>query len=239
MKRIVVPGLPHHITNRGNRRQIIFFNDEQMEFYLQMLRKYGDRFGLGISAYCLMFNHVHLDAIPEKPDSMHLTIRETHKKYTNYINLIKDWKGSLWQGRYYSFPLEGAHLYQNIRYVENNPVRAGIVKYAEDYRWSSARAHVFNLPDPVLSESGFKLQVKNWRAYLRKEENEAELKEIRDRIQTGRPFGGDDFIDQLEQALGREIKQKKPGPKKLIDKIGNIRGQDNQLPIIGPADDKD
>lgn len=214
MKRIVVPGLPHHLTNRGNRRQTIFFSDEHMQFYLQLLRRYADRFGLSISAYCLMRNHVHLIATPEKHDSMHLTIRETHKKYTNYINLLNDWKGSLWQGRYYSCPLEDAHLYMTFRYVENNPVRAKIVKYAEDYRWSSAQAHVFKTPDPLLAESGFKLNVRNWRAYLREEESETELREIRDRIMTGRPFGGDDFIDQLEQFLGRELKPRKPGPKK-------------------------
>jgi len=214
IKRIVVPGFPHHLTNRGNRRQTIFFCDEQMEFYLQLLRRYADRFGLNISAYCLMLNHVHLIAIPEKLDSMHLTIRETHKKYTNHINLLKDWKGSLWQGRYYSCPLDDVHLYLSYRYVENNPVRAKIVEYAEDYRWSSARAHVFNAPDPLLAESGFKLKVRNWKAYLRKEEDEAELKEIRDRIMTGRPLGGDDFVDQLERSLGRELKPKKPGPKK-------------------------
>lgn len=99
------------------------------------------------------------------------------------------------------------------RYVENNPVRAKIVKYAEDYRWSSTQAHVFTVPDPLLAESGFKLNVRNWRACLREEESETELREIRDRIMTGRPFGGDDFIDQREQLLGRELKIKKPGPK--------------------------
>ncbi|MBN1938383.1 MAG: transposase [Candidatus Aminicenantes bacterium] len=213
MKRIVIPGIPFHITNRGNRRQQIFFNDEHKKTYLELLRRFAERFGLKIWAYCLMFNHIHLIALLLQLDSMHLTIRETHKKYTNFINLEKDWKGSLWQGRYDSFPLEEAHLYQAFRYVENNPVRAGIVKYAEEYRWSSARAHVFNTPDPVLSESPFKSQIKDWRAYLRKRENEAELQEIRDRIRTGRPFGSEEFIDRLEKTLDREIRPRKPGPK--------------------------
>jgi len=95
--RVIVPNCPHHITHRGNRRQVVFFSDEDRKLYLQLLLRYGDRYGLKFWAYCLMPNHVHLIAVPEKRDSMNLTLREAHKKYTSQINIQRNWRGSLWQ----------------------------------------------------------------------------------------------------------------------------------------------
>ncbi|MHB8056070.1 MAG: transposase [Candidatus Aminicenantales bacterium] len=213
-KRVIVPNCPHHITNRGNRRETIFFNDEDKKVYLNLLFRYGNRFGLKFWAYCLMHNHVHLIAVPEKPDSMYLTIREAHRKYSIYINLLMKWQGTLWQRRYFSFPLEDAHLYRALRYVENNPVRAGIVKAAENYPWSSAAAHVLGNPDNLLSPNGLGIQRKFWKAYLREQEEEEEIKDIRDRTMTGRPLGGDEFITSLEDSLERELRLKKGGRKK-------------------------
>jgi len=227
--RVVVPNCPHHITNRGNHRQTIFFGDEDKRLYLRLLFRYGNRFGLKFWAYCLMPNHVHLIAVPEKPDSMHLTIREAHRKYTIQVNLQMDWQGSLWQGRYYSFPLEDVHLYRALRYVENNPVRAGITKTAEDYPWSSAPAHVFGIPDDLLSPNGLGIRGKAWRAYLREQEEEAEVKDIHDHIKTGRPLGGNEFVDQLESNLGRELQPKKPGRKKR----NGLRDDSNGSGLIG------
>ncbi|MCX6566577.1 MAG: transposase [Candidatus Aminicenantes bacterium] len=237
--RVVVPNCPHHITNRGNRRQAIFFGDEDKKLYLRLLLRYGDLFGLKFWAYCLMHNHVHLIAVPLKSDSMNLTIREAHKKYTSQVNLQMNWRGSLWQGRYYSFPLEDIHLYRALRYVENNPVRAGIVKIAENYPWSSASSHVLGKPDDMLSPDGLGIRGKAWRAYLREQEEEEEIKDIRNHIMTGRPLGGEDFINQLENTLGREVRPKKPGRKKhngSEDDSDNsgivqaIRGQITQSP---------
>jgi len=213
-KRVVAINCPHHITNRGNRRQPIFFSDEDKKFYLGLLLKYGNRFGLKFWAYCLMRNHVHLIAVPEKANSMSLAIREAHRKYSIYVNLLMQWQGSLWQRRYYSFPLEDTHLYQTLRYVENNPVRAGIVKTAEEYPWSSAPAHVLGKPDSLLSPNGLGIQKKAWRAYLREQEEEAEIEDIRARSMTGRPLGGDEFVAQLEDSLEREIRLKRAGRKK-------------------------
>ena len=213
-KRIVAVNRPHHITNRGNRRQTIFFGDEDRKIYLGLLCRHADKYRLKFWAYCLMHNHIHLIAVPENPESMSLTIRETHRKYSSYINILMNWKGTLWQRRFYSFPLEDAHLYRALRYVENNPVRAGIVKKAEEYRWSSAPAHVFGRRDGLLSPNGLGIKRNNWRAYLREQEEEAEIKDIRARSLTGRPLGGDEFIAELEQSLDLELRHKKPGRKK-------------------------
>ena len=214
-KRLVVPGCPHHITNRGNRRQLIFFSEEDRQFYLGLLHTYGTRYGLAFWAYCLMPNHIHLVVVPENLLSMHLTIREVHRRYSLYINLKMNWQGSLWQKRYYSFPLEDAHLYRAVRYVENNPVRAELAKTAESYPWSSANAHVFGKPNILLSPNKLGIQQKDWKAYLREIEEEEELKEIRARILSGRPLGGDYFITSLEKTLGREIRPRSPGRKKI------------------------
>lgn len=210
-KRLVVPHCPHHITNRGNRRQRIFFSDEDKIFYLGLLHKYGNRFGLEFWAYCLMNNHVHLVAVPEKPDSMYLTIREAHRKYSIFINLKMNWQGTLWQRRYYSSPLESNRILPSFRYIENNPVRAGIVKTAEEYPWSSARAHVLGTPDDLLSPHELGIRRKEWQAFLRKQEVEDEFRDIRERTKTGRPLGGDEFILQLEETFKRTIQIKKRG----------------------------
>lgn len=234
--RVVIPNCPHHITNRGNRRQTIFFSDEDRNHYLFLLHQYGDRFGLKFLAYCLMHNHVHVIAVPEKPDSMHLTIREVHRKYTLLINLQMNWHGSVWQGRYYSFPLDDTHLYRAVRYVENNPVRAGIVKTAEKYPWSSAPAHVLGKTDGLLSPNGPGIRRKAWKAYLQEQEEEAEIKDIRNRTMTGRPLGGEEFIDQTELLLGRELRLKRPGRKKHngsddnSNDSGLFQGQSTQSP---------
>jgi len=161
-----------------------------------------------------MPNHVHLIAVPENANSMTLTLREAHKKFTWQINVQMNWRGTLWQGRYYSFPLEDVHLYRAIRYAENNPVRAGIVKQAEDYPWSSAVAHVLGKPDDLLSPCPMKMKGKAWAAYLRDQEEEDEIKEIRNHILTGRPLGQDEFIDDLEEKFKRVLRPKKAGRKR-------------------------
>jgi putative transposase len=211
--RVVVPHCPHHITSRGNRRQAVFFCLEDRRLYLRLLSRYALRYGLSIWAYCLMENHVHLIGVPDKADSLNMVLREAHKKYTSQINIRMDWRGSLWQGRYYSFPLDAVHLFRAVRYVENNPVRAGIVAYAEKYSWSSAPAHVFRKADPLLSPCPLQ-KGRSWAAYLRDREEEEEIKNIRRHIMTGRPLGSEDFIDQLEFELGRELRPKKRGPNK-------------------------
>jgi len=160
-----------------------------------------------------MPNHVHFIAVPEKRDSMNLALREAHKKYTSQINIQMNWSGSLWQGRYYSFPLEDIHLYRALRYVENNPVRAGLVKSAELYPWSSAPAHVLGKADPILFPGRLKMHGRAWLAYLCEEEKEEEIKEIRSHILSGRPLGQEGFVAQLEEDLGRVLRPKKRGRK--------------------------
>jgi putative transposase len=139
--RVVVPGLPHHVTQRGNRRVETFRSDKDRRIYLMLIGEYADRHRLDVWAYALMPNHVHLVAVPEHNDSLACAIRDAHGMYASYFNRTYGLEGHLWQGRYFSCAMNPDHTTTAVRYVERNPVRAGIVDRAQDYEWSSAAAH--------------------------------------------------------------------------------------------------
>ena len=139
--RIVVPGVPHHITQRGNNRQDIFFVDDDRRVYLALLKQQSYKFGVDVMAYCLMTNHIHLVATPETKDALAKAVGRTHFIYAQYINHMHGRSGHLWQDRFHSCALGQARLINTISYVERNPVRAKLVRYAWKYEWSSAAAH--------------------------------------------------------------------------------------------------
>ena len=128
LARVVIPGEPHHVTQRGNRRQETFFSDEDYEAYLDLMAEWCEREGVEVWAYCLMPNHVHLVAVPSSEDALRRGIAEAHRRYSRRINFREGWRGHLWQGRFASFPMDDAHLYLATRYVELNPVRARLVR---------------------------------------------------------------------------------------------------------------
>jgi len=139
--RIVIPGCPHHITQRGNNRQDVFFVDDDRQRYLAILAAQAERFGLTVQGYCLMTNHVHLIATPREPESLAKAVGRTHWLYTQYVNRLHGRSGHLWQNRFYSCALDEPHFYAAMIYVERNPVRARLVRRAWRYPWSSAAAH--------------------------------------------------------------------------------------------------
>ncbi len=204
--RLIIPDCPHHVIQRGNRRQRVFFCDSDRDLYLRLLSRHGKREGIIFLAYCLMENHVHLIAIPPSKESLARGIAETHRKYTTIINVREAWSGYLWQGRFISYPLDDRYLYSAVRYVENNPVRANLVAQAEDYPWSSARAHVHKSADPLLSEIDDFLIIDNWGAYLKESEKTTDIEKIRKHTRTGRPLGGVEFIEKLEKISGRKLR---------------------------------
>ena len=160
--RVVVPGIAHHITQRGVRRMETFFNDEDYESYISLMGEWCRKSGIEVWAYCLMPNHIHLVAVPEREDSLARGIGEAHRRYTRYINFKKGWKGYLWQGRFSSFPMDEKYLLSAVRYVELNPVRAKIVPKSQDYRWSSARAHLEGIDDDLVKVRPMLDRVDNW-----------------------------------------------------------------------------
>ena len=151
MARIIVPNIPHHLTQRGNYRQIVFDTNNDRVQYLSWIKEYSERYGLKVWAYCLMDNHVHFIVVPSDTDSLAKTFNQAHMRYSQYHNEKIGKRGHLWQGRFYSCPLDEVHLYASVRYVEMNPVRAGIIEKAEDYAWSSAKSHIQGIDNPILS----------------------------------------------------------------------------------------
>ena len=164
--RTVLPGVPHHVTQRGNRRQPTFFSDADYALYLGLLRYWCGKARTPVWAWCLMPNHVHLVLVPADADGLRAALAPAHRRYTWEINRREDWRGHLWQSRFASFPMDDAHLHACLRYVELNPVRAGLVARPEDWRWSSARAHLGLAGDDLTDVAAGRERVDDWAAFL-------------------------------------------------------------------------
>lgn len=211
--RVVAAGVPHHVTQRGNRRQKTFFCDEDYETYRTILAESCRAAGVDIWAYCLMPNHVHLVLVPKTAEGLSAALSAAHRKYTRHINFRKGWRGFLWQGRFASFPMDEQYLLACARYVELNPVRAKLVRRAQDWKWSSARAHLGRAADKLVDVKGIGSMVKNWKEFLAEGLDEEDLEAIRSGERTGRPLGSSSFIKKLERRLKRPLARQKPGPK--------------------------
>jgi len=213
LPRIAVPGCAYHVTHRGNRREAVFFRDEDRSAYRDLLREYAARYELEIWAYCWMTNHVHLVVVGHRPDSLARAIGNAHRRYSRYINRRQGWSGHLWSNRFYSTPLDTPSLWRAVRYVELNPVRAGLVAEATDYPWSSARAHVRAEVDPLLSpHRPFPGAIGDWRTWLRCGLEAPHLETLRANTSSGRPTGSPEFVLRLEQQLGRRLRPRPRGP---------------------------
>ena len=151
LARTVVAGLPHHVTQRGNRREAIFFEDGDQEIYRDLLAEQTRKAGVEVWAYCLMPNHVHLILTPTRADGLGLAVGEAHRRYTNFINARGRWTGHLFQSRFASVAMDELHLLAAVSYVSLNPVRAGLVGYAADWAWSSVRAHLAGKDDGLVT----------------------------------------------------------------------------------------
>ena len=164
-----------------------------------------------------MPNHVHLIVVPQSAESLHRAIGEAHRRYTRWINFREGWRGHLWQGLFASFVMDEDHLLTAARYVELNPVRAGLVQAPSRYRWSSAAAHLRGHDDALVQVAPLLQMAPNWRRLVdqRHQRREEELKALRAHERTGRPLGDENFLALLEQNLGRILRRQKPGPKNV------------------------
>lgn len=204
--RVVIPGAPHHVTQRGNRRQQTFFSDADYLTYLHLAAEaFGDA-GVEVWAYCLMPNHVHLIAAPAAPEALAAAVGATHLRYTRRINGRERWTGYLWQGRFASFPMDEDHLLTCARYVGLNPVRAGLAARALDWPWSSVRAHVEGRADPLLTPGPLGKRLGDGLSRFFDLDVEAEAqRRLRRAAVTGRPLGAAAWVKALEQATGRSL----------------------------------
>ncbi len=205
MARLVVPGHPHHVTQRGVRRMDVFLQEDDYAVYLDLLREWCGRAGTKVWAYCLMPNHVHLILVPSDEDGLRAALGEVHRRYTRHVNRRQDWRGHLWQERFHSFPLDEPHLAAAVRYVERNPVRAGLAKRPEDWAWSSARAHLAGCDDALVRVAPLTTRFPDWRGYLSDDTDAAMLTTLRQHGRSGRPLGSARFVARLETELGRRI----------------------------------
>jgi putative transposase len=203
--RLVLPGIPHHITQRGNNRRQVFFNDADHRLYLRLLRENADKFKLQIWGYCLMPNHIHLIAAPEFPDSLSRTLGRTHATFAQIANIRAESSGHVWQNRFFSCPMDDAHTWAALAYVERNPVRAGLTRTAAAYPWSSAQAHLGG-PDPfgALALSPWRdiFDTDSWQLALSALSRDQALEiRIRDSSRTGRPLANPLFQKPSPSAL--------------------------------------
>ncbi|MDP3852919.1 transposase [Phenylobacterium sp.] len=211
--------MAHHVTQRGNRRQTTFFSDADYAVYRDLLAEGCRAAGVEVWGYCLMPNHVHLILVPSSEDGLRAALAETHRRYSRRINEREGWTGYLWQGRFASVPMDGAHLLACARYVELNPVRAGLAAAAADWPWSSARAHLAGRDDGLVATAPLLGMAPDWPEFLGAGLDEVEHRAIRGGERTGRPLGSADFTADLERQLGRPLAPQKRGRKPRGEKL--------------------
>ncbi len=212
MARVMFEDWPFHITHRANERRTILGSDKERRDYLLLLKRYSQRFEMAIWAYCLMENHVHLISVGRKRNAIPRAVGNTHRNFSRNRNGERDVTGHLWANRFFSTALDETHLWTAVRYVELNPVRAGLVRRATDYPWSSARFHAgLESSNPLLdSGSPFPGPIGDWSTWLNNGLEDAIENQIRENTYSGRPTGSDLFLSEIEQRLGRSIRRVRP-----------------------------
>jgi len=220
--RIVIPGIAHHVTQRGNNQQDIFFVENDRRVFLKYLKESANQFQLSVTAYCLMTNHVHIVVTPGQENSLSKALGRTHLMYAQYVHKLHGRSGHFWQSRYYSCPMDEEHAHNAIAYIELNPVRAGIQRSAWQYPWSSAAYHCGMGDDPsgMLHQSEWLADMTPaaWKETLSNiSENESTLDSIRTHTRTGQPLGSETFLSRLETDIGRPMRPRPRGrPKRTI-----------------------
>ena len=212
LARVVVPGVPHHVTQRGNRGLETFFEEADYRAYVELLAEYCGKAGVAVWGYCLMPNHVHLIMVPQEADGLRAALGETHRRYTRRVNDRQGWRGHLWQERFHSFPMDEPNLLAAARYVELNPVRARLAARPEEWPWSSAKAHLAGRDDALAQVAPLLERAGDWQAFLQAGLDEPTLETLRGHERTGRPLGDASFVAGLEARLGRALARRKPGP---------------------------
>ena len=212
--RALFPSVPHHVTQRGNRRERVFFSEGDEAAYLRLLHDHAGELAVGVVAYCLMPNHVHHVVVPSTSDGLPRLFKAVHGQYAQRINRMRSQKGHLWQGRYFSSALDSNYFVNAVRYVELNPVRARIVKRAEDYAWSSTGTHC-GLRKCLLEDSMLRSEllpdVGSWSRWLADGLGTEPLEILRRNGSQNLPCGTTEFVAQLENAADRRLEYGRHG----------------------------
>ena len=213
LARLVIPGLPYHVTQRGNRRGTTFFDDDDFLVYRELLAEAARAAGASVWAYCLMPNHVHVIVVPGDPDGLRATFANVHRRYARFINGRNRWTGHLWQGRFGAVAMDEEHLAHAARYVALNPVRARLCERAEDWPWSSARAHLAGRDDKLVEVAPLLDRLGDFAAFLGTAEDQQATRALRMAETTGRPLGNASWVAALEERTGRVLAAQRRGRK--------------------------
>ena len=214
LPRLVLPGIPYHVTQRGNRRERTFFEEADYALYRDLLAQAAESAGAEIWCYCLMPNHVHVVVVPADEDGLRRTFAETHRRYTGFINARSRWTGHLWQGRFGAVAMDEDHLANAVRYVSFNPVRARLVERAKDWKWSSVGAHIAGKDDGVVRVAPVLERYGDFAAFLDEPvDDEAGWRKLRMSETSGRPLGSEAWLSAIETRTGRKLQPQKRGPK--------------------------
>ncbi|HEY5723946.1 MAG TPA: transposase [Allosphingosinicella sp.] len=214
LSRLVLPGYPYHVTQRGNRRSQTFFEDGDYELYRDLLGEAARKAGSEIWGYCLMPNHVHVIVVPSDEDGLRRTFADAHRRYTGFINARHRWTGHLWQGRFGAVVMDEEHLGHAMRYVSLNPVRARLVERPQDWRWSSVRAHIAGEDDELVRVAPALERYGIFAAFLGDSADTADAwRSLRRSETSGRPLGSAAWVASIEERTGRTLAPQKRGPK--------------------------
>ena len=213
LSRVVIPGIPHHITQRGNGRQRTFFEDGDFALYLDLLAEAAERARAEVWSYCLMPNHVHIVLTPSDTDGLRRTFGELQRHYTGYINARRRTTGHLWQGRYGSVAMDETHFVAALRYVALNPVRARLAERAEDWPWASTRALIAGVSDGYVRVEPALERVGDFAAFLGSPfDEDQDYAALRKAERVGRPIGSLDWLSAMEARTGKVLAAGKRGP---------------------------
>jgi putative transposase len=212
LARVVISGIPHHVTQRGNGRARTFFCDADYALYRDLLAEHCAAASVEVWAWCLMPNHVHLILTPSDRDGLRRALAAIHRRYAGEIHRRLQITGHFWQGRFGAVAMDEAHLAAALRYVSLNPVRAGLVARAADWRWSSARAHTTGEDDGVTARGPVSERFPDF-VQLLATADDAALERLRAAESVGRPLGDETFLERIERATGRQLRPGKRGPR--------------------------
>ena len=213
LARVVVPGHPHHVTQRGNGRARTFFADADYALYRDLLTEHCHAAGVEVWAWCLMPNHVHLILVPSDPDGLRRALARVHRTYAGIIQARRKRSGHFWQGRFGAVAMDEEHLAAALRYVSLNPVRARLVERAQDWRWSSTRAHLRGKDDGLTALKPIRDRIRDFADLLGSEPETDLFAQLRAAESIGRPLGDNRFLARIERMTGRLLKPGKRGPK--------------------------
>jgi putative transposase len=216
LARLVIPGLPHHVTQRGNGRAQVFFGEDDYALYRVLLAEACRAAGVEVWAWVLMPNHVHLILAPSDPDGLRRALAQVHRRYAGHIHARLKRTGHFWQGRFGAVVMDEAHLAAAVRYVAFNPVRATLAERPQDWPWSSVHAHLAATPDGVTALVPILDRFPSFADFIEQPPDQAMALRLRKAETIGRPLGDDAFLTELEMLTHRSLKPAKPGPKQKL-----------------------